>query len=150
MIQSFLSFIRKLALSFWLGEMLFFIIVFAPRVFKILEKPIAAQLQASIFPAYYLVGVICAGVILLSLLIDLPRRRFQVAFALTVFAGCVFAYSLWHITPEIVKLQNTLYASSPDPTLLSEARSKFDELHQQSVQLNGAALLALLVLLVLI
>jgi hypothetical protein len=150
----FLFFLQKLALSFWIGEMLFFIIIFAPRVFKVLEKPQAADLQANIFPAYYLAGCICGVVFVIASLMRgfqnsaaLPGRRTSSwIYGLAFFAIAVFTYSLLCITPEISALQPELFSTTPTP----ETRAQFDHLHSLSVKLNGAALLSLLALLFLI
>ena len=51
-------YLTKLGIVFWLGEMLFFISIFAPRVFKILPREMAGRLQGEIFPAYYIADII--------------------------------------------------------------------------------------------
>jgi uncharacterized membrane protein len=153
------TYLRKLALCFWIGEMLFFVTIFAPRVFRVLEKSEAALLQAAIFPPYYFMGFVCGLVILASLSIsrfgvhqDFPGKRFGLLLGLTAFACLIFAFSRWWITPEILQVQPLLYGSDTSGAdtsaqTLTEARAQFDFLHKLSVQVNGAALLALLVLL---
>jgi hypothetical protein len=171
----FTTYLRKLALCFWIGKMLFFVTIFAPRVFKVLERPDAAILQAALFPPYYTAGLICGLVILISLVAtqsfgirslnrfedgqagdlfatpaagtkQLSPRRFRLVMSLTLFALAVFAFSLWWVTPELTQLQGQLYAENPLP----EAQERFKMLHKLSVQTNGAALFVLLVLLFLI
>jgi len=170
-----LCFFRKIALCFWIGQMLFFIAIFAPRVFSVLPRPLAAELQGSIFPAYYVAGLICGGVVVLSLLAtqgfgvrsitsnsrglggelftnpgagsrQLSGRRFRTALGLSLFAMAIYAVSLWWITPELAELRPLLYGDAPNP----EAQESFRFLHSISVQANGSALLALLVLLFLL
>jgi hypothetical protein len=170
----FLSYLRKLALCLWIGQMIFFVVIFAPRVFKVLPRPLAADLQAAIFPPYYLAGVICGAVILLSFLAtqgfgvrsinsesggsgelftspaagtrQLTERRFKTVVGLTLFATVIFAFSLWWVTPHLTSLQPLLYGEVLDP----DAQEKFQFLHKISVQLNGSVLLALLILLFLV
>lgn len=156
-LNTFFTFLRKLALCFWIGEMLFFVTIFAPRVFRVLEKPDAALLQAALFPPYYFMGFVCGLVVLLSLGFSrygahqhFPSKRFALLVGLTAFACSVFAFSRWWITPEILQVQPLLYAADTSTETLTEARAQFDFLHKLSVQVNGAALLALLVLLFLI
>jgi len=154
MAHHFLRFAQKLSLAFWVGEMLFFIVIFAPRVFKVLERPMAAQLQAAIFPPYYLAGTICGVILISAFAIDqagfaprrVPQMRFWWTMGLALFACAVFAYSRWVLTPDMTALQASLYTEVPDPA----AREAFDAFHKQSVRLNGAALLALLALIFLI
>ncbi len=172
---SLLGFLRKLALCFWVGEMLFFVVIFAPRVFKVLPRPLAADLQAAIFPPYYLAGVFCGTLILISLVAtqgfgvkslnaevggtggelftsptagtrQLSQRRFRTLVGLVIFATLIFAFSYLWITPELSALQPLLYGETPDPS----AQERFRFIHKLSVQLNGSALLALFVLLFLL
>ncbi len=150
-----LRYIRRLALVFWLGEMLFFIVIFAPRVFRILERPEAAKLQAAIFPAYYFSGFICGIIILVTSsfiwlasqdLKVVQKKRILGLLALALFSTAIFAYSYWSLTPQIAELQPLILAEVVDPA----ARESFDSLHRWSVQVNGAALIALLILLALL
>jgi hypothetical protein len=148
MIRRILSFFQRLALTFWLGEMLFFIIIFAPRVFRVLERPAAAKLQASLFPAYFAGGVI-AGLIFIVLSLALishrkatpsDRWRYRILVPLALFAWVIFVYSRWWIVPAITELQPAVLTAQ----VLPEIQARFDSLHALSVQINGAALLALL------
>ena len=170
-----LSYLRKIALCFWIGQMLFFITIYAPRVFKILPRELAGDLQGSIFPAYYTAGLICGAVVLLSVLAtqgfgfkslapnsntyggelftapgvgtkQLSRRRFRAVVGFTLFTMAVYAVSLWWITPELSELRPLLYGDAPSP----EAQEQFQLLHRLSVQANAAGLLALLFLLFLL
>jgi hypothetical protein len=170
-----LCYLRKIALCFWVGQMLFFIAIFAPRVFTILPRPLAAELQGSIFPAYYTAGLLCGLLVLVSLVAtqgfgvrsitsssrglggelftnpgagtrQLSTKRFRIALGLTLLAMLVYAISLWWITPELNSLRPLIYAQVPDPA----AQEQFQVLHRASVQANGVALLGLLVLLFLL
>ena len=51
------------ALGVWVGSIIFFSFFIAPTVFKVLKPEDAARLQRALFPKYYLVGMICAGMI---------------------------------------------------------------------------------------
>lgn len=141
------TYLSRLGLVFWLGEMLFFIAIFAPRVFRVLPREMAGQLQASIFPAYYTAGLISAALVLVGIALrrmggdalTLNSRKLTIALGLVAFAAIVFAYSRWSLTPELNGLRPQIESSS-------EAAARFKELHSQSVKVNGAALLALLVL----
>ena len=143
--------VRNLSLTFWLGQMLFFIVIFAPRVFKVLPRPEAAKLQGEIFPAYYMAGMIC-GVILLTCLIlsrffnsQENNKKQWIPVLLCLFAFVVFAYSYFVLTPEIKNLQPLVLL--PVDQVLAENRQLFDQLHKLSVRVNAAALFALLGLL---
>ena len=154
------NYVKRLALTFWLGEMLFFAFIFAPKVFTILPRPEAANLQAHIFPGYFAVGVICALLILICSMLSqmvsgtgffskserLSYRhdRLRVLpLILTVLGGCIFAFCLVVLTPKITEIQSSLYSSAiVDP----DVQQRFQVLHHTSTILNGIVLLMLLVL----
>lgn len=141
----FWSYGKKLALAFWIGEMLFFAAVFAPRVFRVLPREMAGQLQAAIFPPYFLGGIISASFLLAALFFlrhTLPARRLQINLALITVSGGIFVYLYAILGPQITVLR-PLVATDP------AAAVAFASLHRVSVGLNGSALVALLILLAL-
>ena len=145
-------YLTRLGLVFWLGEMLFFIAIFAPRVFKILPREMAGQLQGAIFPAYYFAGIICAIVVAVGFALryfgmdaTLPRgNKAVITGVLWTVAFVVFIYSYKVLTPEIDALRVQMHAT---PTPTPELQASFDVLHKLSVRVNSAALFALLGLL---
>jgi len=147
---SALGYLQRLALVYWLGEMLFFATIFAPRVFKVLPREMAAKLQNNIFPAYFSAGIFCAIVIfVVSVLMRVMKtdatinsRKFYLGLGLTIFCGAIFIYSRVSLTPQIAALQESVLAG--------QNLEEFQKLHKWSVQLNGTALIGLLVLLGLI
>ncbi len=149
--NTIVAYIRNLAFCFWLGEMLFFIVIFAPRVFKILPRLEAAKLQASIFPAYFMAGIVCGVIILTSILLSRfwqeykKHTDFLIAFLLCSFALAIFTYSYFVLTPEITRLQQLVLFTTE--TVLPENKQAFDALHKLSVRVNAAALFSLLGLL---
>lgn len=145
------AYLCRLGIVFWLGEMLFFISIFAPRVFKVLPREMAGQLQGHIFPAYYAAGLIAALVMSAGMLLrylgkdaSLPSgSRALCLWGLWTVAAIVFAYSLWVLTPQIDALRQQMYASAPS----AELSEQFSVLHKWSVKVNSLALFALLALL---
>ena len=164
MLSSVMRYFQKLALVFWLGEMLFFIVIFAPRVFKVLPRDLAGQLQANIFPAYYEAGIVCAVVLIVCRIAGVrsvqqvsfsastasaaltARRKSRWSLALILAAAGVFVYSALSLTPQIAALQPALLDANVDPSI----KAHFDTLHKLSVNVNAFALLCLLALLGLI
>ncbi len=152
-----LNFFARLALCFWLGEMLFFAFIFAPRVFKILERPDTAKLQEQIFPAYYIVGFACSLILLVYASSKLKQTTPQLStfknqrlpILLIVYGGLVFASCAWIITPHIIELQGSIGLQDPALMDLSK-KAEFTFLHKLSTGLNMSVLLALLALLVLL
>jgi len=114
--QQVLSFLRNLAVCFWLGELLFFVVIFAPRVFKVLERPAAAALQASIFPAYYMAAFVCSIIVGLTILLQknsLSKMQFIYGSGVAWLGAAVSAFSLWHITPTLIGLYPSYYSENP-------------------------------------
>lgn len=138
-------YLQKLALTFWLGEMLFFALIFAPRVFKVLPREMAGQLQNAIFPGYFTVGLSCGLLLLLSTFVrrhaySVPRLRLNLSLLLGI--TLIFGYCLWVLTPQLRELLPLVHAG--------ERTEDFRILHRVSVQLNGITLLVLLSLLALL
>ncbi|MBS1984590.1 MAG: DUF4149 domain-containing protein [Bdellovibrionales bacterium] len=137
-------YLSRLALVYWLGEMLFFISIFAPRVFKVLPRDMAGQLQASIFPAYYSAGIVAALVLAFSLCLRRLGGEVELdltkSLALVGVACVIFLYSRFSITPELNALRPLIATDA-------SAAERFNVLHKMSVRVNSAALFALLALL---
>ncbi|MDY7081933.1 MAG: DUF4149 domain-containing protein, partial [Halobacteria archaeon] len=57
-----LNLVIDASLGIWLGTILFFSFVAAPKTFGVLERERAGDVVNTIFPTYYLVGIV-AGVI---------------------------------------------------------------------------------------
>src|SRR5689334_7701700 len=64
------------SLAMWVGSIMFFSFVIAPTVFKVLKPEDAAKLQRAMFPKYYLVGIICAGIGIVCVGLLLAERAF--------------------------------------------------------------------------
>lgn len=143
MLGQTLSFLRHLALCLWLGELFFFAAIFAPRVFKVLEREDAAQLQAALFPPYYTVGLVCGLAVLFTTLMQRHFfSKFQFTFTASVglIGSIVSAYCLYYITPTLVGLYPDYYSLTPPP----ESIAQFARLHKISVFLNASIMLGLI------
>lgn len=143
MTSSILRYIHRLALTFVIGEMLFFAAIFAPRVFKVLERADAAKLQSSIFPAYFLVGIIGTALMIFVRGLELrhvylqSKKLYWLPIFLLVVVFIIFEISYSYLTPAIAE-QTRLAIESGSPRVESS-------LHAWSVRLNASALLILLV-----
>lgn len=144
--------IQKLAFCYVIGQMLFFGAVFAPRVFRILERQDAAALQASIFPAYFLGGLIASTLILLSMLLlrrskylTYSKGRFYALTIMSLFTVTIFAYCYFSLNPELSELQQAAIQLPKDSS--EPIAKEFRSLHHLSTRLNGVVLLLLILLL---
>ena len=147
MVRALLVYLQRLALVFWLGEMLFFAFVFAPVVFKVLPRDQAALLQNNLFPKYYLLGLICAASIFFLEILRYQWSQSRLVFSkkyrppgrsifFFVFLGvaaAAFSYSYFVLLPNF--------------ELIARDSEEFKLLHSLSTQLNGVALVALLIVL---
>lgn len=138
----FARYLHRLALSFVIGQMLFFALIFAPRVFRVLERSDAAKLQLAIFPAYFMSGILCCLVLFTLRGYEFKLRQAQklppvwLPLILTLFALVLFELGYTYFTPAIaeqvrVALENGLPRSPSN-------------LHKWSMWTNVAALFSLL------
>ncbi|HKV56445.1 MAG TPA: DUF4149 domain-containing protein [Candidatus Binataceae bacterium] len=138
--MTFTLFIYLLCIACWLGGMIFFSVLTAPVIFRVLERADAGKLVSGIFPRYYLLGYV-AGVIALLLAIYFSAVRtprlwwmlsavaLAIALALTIYAGAV-------VRPRIDAIHITAEEPNSDPARTAE----FDRLHRLSVALNGGVM----------
>ncbi|HUY26201.1 MAG TPA: DUF4149 domain-containing protein [Candidatus Binataceae bacterium] len=134
-------FVYLLAISCWLGAIVFFSFFTAPAVFGQLPIAEAGKVVHAIFPRYYALGYV-AGAIALALAIYFTAVRdsrlwwglcagtLALALGLTFYAGAV-------VRPRVDALRGVSEEQSPDPA----RKAEFDHLHHLSVYLNGAVLL---------
>ncbi len=126
-----------LALTAWVGAILFFSFGVAPIIFKVLDPASAAKFVRALFPRYYTWGAIAAALALPSYLagpLSFPEYRgpWVGVQAFAMIAGAlIMLYSGNSLTPAI----NAARDAGPSGQAL------FDKLHKRSVRLNGVALL---------
>jgi hypothetical protein len=114
----------------WFGSVVFFSFVVAPSAFAALGRDGAAPFMRTIFPRYYLAGLLSGGAMLVAALAMGAGLRLTVPI---VIALALVAYARQVITPAV-----------------NEARGRDDErfahLHSLSVRLNMVVLAILLLL----
>jgi len=129
------------ALSGWVGSIVFFSAVVAPTVHRTLDSDNAVRLIWQLFPKYYLIGITAAGVGILCVGILLYERAFS------LWPGCLSLLLLAGAGATDFWLRQTIL-----PTMNALPKDdEWRELHRLSVRLNLAVLvtgLALLFLLV--
>jgi Domain of unknown function (DUF4149) len=133
-----------IALTAWVGSILFFSFAVAPLIFKVLGAEAGGKFVRALFPRYYLWGVICCAVALPSLVcgsLSFPELRGPM---IGVQAGLLVA-----------SLLIMLYCGNTLTPAINEARDggpstseRFNRLHRRSVNLNVIVLLIGLGLLV--
>lgn len=132
------------AVGVWLGAVVFFSFVVAPRVFGVLERDRAGDVVNEIFPTYYVFGATLGVVSFVAGLVRLYLDGFTVALAgylaATAVAVVVAVFSRVYLVPRIRGNDR----SRDDPNV-----DAFERYHGASVRLNSAVLLALVAALVL-
>lgn len=164
MIAAFYFYIRRLALVYWLGMMLFFSTLVVGTIFKVLPRDQAAILLGAIFPLYYKAGLACAAIIAMSIIVRArirqkglmwtpspwetltTSRRVTLSLLAVFVLGVIFSFCLWVLTPKIQELRS-LMAVAQNPETLTVLKKDFDFFHQASTILNGVAIVLLLILL---
>lgn len=133
-----------LAVSFWLGAMVFFAFFVAPAAFATLEREAAGRFVTAIFPRYYQAGVVLGILALAGCLARnrhgwdwLPLGLVVLMLALTVYAWLV-------VLPAAHAARDAMHRAEPT----SEEALRFARLHRLSGLLNGAVMLAGVVVLV--
>jgi uncharacterized membrane protein len=133
----FFDTIYLIALTAWLGSILFFSFCVAPLIFKVLGSESGGKFVRALFPRYYAWGAI-AGAVALPSFVAVPLcypeyRGPTVAIQSTVILVCtlLMLYAGNSLTPAI--------NAARDAGL--EGRERFDRLHRRSVRLNALVLI---------
>jgi hypothetical protein len=128
--------IYVLALTAWVGSILFFSFGIAPLIFKVLDPQSAARFLRALFPRYYAWGAI-TGAIALPASVAGPLcvselRGPGVAIRATLILACILVmfYGGNTLAPAINAARDAGEAG----------KAQFTRLHRLSVQLNGAVM----------
>ncbi|MEI6085494.1 MAG: DUF4149 domain-containing protein [Verrucomicrobiota bacterium] len=140
------------SLAMWVGSIMFFSFVIAPTIFKVLKPEDAAKLQRALFPKYYFVGIVCAGVGIVCVGLLLFERAFGkwpgvLSLLLLAAMGATDLWLRQSVVPHMAEIrEQRTAAKEPDPAIEAEWKS----LHSLSVRLNVAVLLCGFVLVFLV
>jgi hypothetical protein len=141
--QTLFNFIYLLSLACWLGSIIFFSFIGAPGIFKTLEREQAGEVAGVIFPKYYVLGYICAGLSLAALVAGSEKVPIiQVALLLAMAICSLIAGMV--VGPRAKVIKARIKNETGNGETLKRA---FNSLHGWSVRLNAAVLLMGLVLL---
>ena len=138
------QFLLILAISVWVGSIVFFSAVVAPGIFRSLERSRAGDLLSLLFPDYYLAGTLCAtvalSVLVLLFLFDSGSRGlrlFQLLLVALMLAGNLYTGGV--LEGRIHRLREER-VTTPARAAREEAGKRFDRLHRRSVTLNAGVL----------
>lgn len=127
-----LEIIADITLGIWLGSIVFFSFVGAPKIFQTLEKKKAGKVVNNIFPNYYLLGII-AGIIAAIASLVRVYLEFRI-YTLITLLGCImgiilFIYSRQNLIPKMEKYEE----------------KQFEKIHKLSVRINGITLATIII-----
>lgn len=118
------------------GSMVFFSAVMAPLIFIKLDMPVAGGFVRAVFPWYYLLIAVLAGIGGLGLLAALPLNA---SMLLLVAASALYCRQI--LTPQINEFRDQSLAGD------KQAGKTFNRLHKRSEIINGLQILAVLAVL---
>ena len=143
-------FLIILALVIWIGGIIFFSAVVAPALFSILPKPeLAAGVVGASLTALHLIGIAC-GTLLLVLTFIIPVGRIRAVRALVIVMVLLTAISQFIVMPQMQHIRALVGGSIEALPPKDAGRAAFNRLHQFSVTLESATLIAGLVVIGLI
>lgn len=125
-----------LAMTAWVGSILYFSFGVAPLIFKVLGAESGARFVRALFPRYYAWGAISGAIALPSFLgvpLSFPEYRGPMVAvqAILILAGIlIMLYAGNTLTPAINAARDAGPAGHP----------RFERLHRRSVTLNGVVL----------
>ncbi|WZO97650.1 DUF4149 domain-containing protein [Isosphaeraceae bacterium EP7] len=125
-----------LALTSWVGSILFLSFGVAPIIFKVLDAQSASKFVRALFPRYYAWGAISAAIAVpayIAVPLSFPEMRgplVAVQALLLVFGALLMLYCGNALTPEINEARDAGPARD----------ARFKALHRRSVRLNGLAM----------
>jgi len=123
------------SVGIWLGSIVFFSFVVAPRVFDVLERERAGDVVNSIFPAYYvlgsLFGVLAFGAGVVRGVVDSFGMYLGLYFTSLAVAVVLAVFSRAYLVPRIEGTDRSRDDGDPDA---------FERYHSASVKLNSVML----------
>jgi uncharacterized membrane protein len=132
-----LKFIYLMALSVWMGSLVFFSFIAAPGIFKALSRESAGDVVGVIFPRYWAVGYVASVLCLASILwLSVTQKRFP-ASLLVVLAimGAVSFYSGISVGGKARVVKAEMRAAE-SPEKKAELKAEFRKIHIKSSVLN--------------
>lgn len=134
------------SVSIWLGAMAFFSIFVAPAAFSVLDRESAGRLVTTVFPRYYLFGVVLGLLGLAGLVGQFLGEGGRPApwgtLALLLLMLALTFYAILILEPQIQETRLALRSAGIAPGSGVPETQAFARLHTISVILNGVTLLA--------
>jgi len=143
-----LAFVEMLLLSVWLGSMISFSFAVAPSAFAVLPtRELAGALVTSIISKVELMGLVIGPLLILIRLVRPSGTAKLLHIILLLVMTATAGLSRFSISPKMVSLRQEMGGHIDDVPAADPLRIHFNDLHQYSVALMSAAMLAGIVVL---
>jgi len=143
-----LGYVFLLSWALWIGAIVFFLFVVAPTAFRTLEVEHAGKFIRTVFPRYYLVGLVCAlfGLMSGGLLIAMRFWPLKGGSTVLVLLFGMMVMVLWarqRLVPRMNSLRDEAHEAreKEDEDAREEVLVRWQRLHRLSVRLNLLVLL---------
>lgn len=137
--MGFLKYIHLLLSGVWIGGIIFFSFILTPTLFKQLPKEVTSKVLDVIFPKYYLFGMICAVVVLVTHFFSGVRVGWS-TLLLAVMLGSTF-YAGFSLYPEAHRLKIEMKSAAEPESVSGEVKARFQKTHRWAVLLNMLVLI---------
>ncbi|VAX22673.1 hypothetical protein MNBD_NITROSPINAE02-1888 [hydrothermal vent metagenome] len=135
-----IKYFHLLSMTVWIGSMVFFSFVVAPAVFKNFERQMAGDIVGLVFPKYFMLGMICAVIALVTLFMLGSKVGFvphiKVGLILLCLMGGLVASQGFVLGPKARQVKADIRALADDDANKQQLRKKFGKLHGASVVIN--------------
>jgi hypothetical protein len=143
-----LAFVEILLLSLWLGSMIFFSFAVAPSAFAVLPtRELAGAVVTSTISKVELMGLVIGPLLVLTRMARSRAAGKLLYLILLLVMIAAAGLSRFWISPQMVSLRQVMGGHIDDVPATDPLRIHFNDLHQYSVVLMSAAMLAGLVVL---
>lgn len=144
--MNYLKVLTLSCVSIWVGAMAFFSLIVAPAAFSVLDRESAGHLVTTVFPRYYVFGLVL-GVLALAGLVGQLAARAAVeglwgSLALVLLMLILTSYALLVLLPQSEAARAAMRAAGALRGSAAPEALAFARLHRWAVVLNGLTLLA--------
>ena len=144
-IESLIQYVHSLAVAILLGKVVLLSFVVAPVLAKNLERDAFGKVVRRLFPAYYALGMIAAGMGVLSVAALAMIRGFTLVLGVAAGTWLVIlmaeSYCRSPLTPQSNALRDRLKEQEQQGTVDPRLQAAWNQLHQRSIYLNSLVLI---------
>jgi len=137
-----IRFLHLLSLVVWIGGMIFFSLIAAPSIFKILPRDKAGDVVGDIFPKYWMMGYVCSAIALLTILVlSFQEQGYNLAkISILILMSGLNLYSGMVVGTKAREVKARM-RSSGDTNEAEALKTEFNRVHRRSTILNSIILI---------